>query len=75
MRGELNNKEVQLSFFSHFPYLTLSLTEFDLKGSATYRKETVVSADEIAFGVNLKTLLFDGAVSIDKIYLTRVRFK
>ncbi|WP_353089141.1 hypothetical protein [Flavobacterium sp.] len=29
----------------------------------------MVSADEIAFGVNLKTLLFDGAVSIDEIYL------
>lgn len=29
----------------------------------------MVSADEITFGVNLKTLLFDGAVSIDKIYL------
>jgi AsmA protein len=69
LKGELNFKEAQLSFFSHFPYLTLSLTEFDLKGSAPYRNETLVSADEIAFGINLKTLFFDGAVSIDKIYL------
>lgn len=69
LKGELNFKEAQLSFFSHFPYLTLSLTEFDLKGSAPYRNETLVSADEIAFGINLKTLLFDGAVSIDKIFL------
>lgn len=69
LKGELNFKEAQLSFFSHFPYLTLSLTKFDLKGSAPYRNETLVSADEIAFGINLKTLLFDGAVSIDKIYL------
>lgn len=69
LKGELNFKEAQLSFFSHFPYLTLSLTEFDLKGSAPYRNETLVSADDIAFGINLKTLLFEGAISIDKIYL------
>ena len=69
LNGELNFKEANLSFFEHFPYLTLTLTEFDLKGSAPFRKETLVGADEIAFGINLKALVFDGSVSIDKIFL------
>ena len=70
LRGELNFKEANLSFFKHFPSLTLSLNKFTLKGSAPYANETLVSADEIAFGINLKSLLFDKAVTIDKIFLS-----
>ncbi|MEN9335304.1 MAG: hypothetical protein RLZZ500_291 [Bacteroidota bacterium] len=69
INGELNFKEANLSFFEHFPYLTLTLTELDLKGSAPFRKETLVAADEVSFGINLKTLLLDGEVSINKIFL------
>ena len=42
LKGELNFKEAQLSFFSHFPYLTLSLTKFDIKDSIPYRNDTLV---------------------------------
>jgi len=70
LNGELNFKEANLSFFSHFPSLTLSLTKFSLKGSAPYKDETLVSADEISFGINLKSLIFDKAVAIDKIFLS-----
>lgn len=70
LNGELNFKEANLSFFNHFPSLTLSLTEFDLKGSAPYQKETLLSADEIAFGINLKDLILDSQVTINKIFLS-----
>lgn len=70
LNGELNFKEANLSFFNHFPSLTLSLEEFNLKGSAPYQKETLLSADEIAFGINLKDLIFGGQVTIDKIFLS-----
>ncbi len=70
LRGELNFKEANLSFFKHFPSLTLSLNKFSLKGSAPFANETLVSADEIAFGINLKSLIFDKAVTIDKIFLS-----
>jgi len=69
--GELNFKEAKLSFFNHFPSLTLTLTDFSLKGSAPFRDQTLVSAGEIAFGINLKSLVFDGKVTIDKIYISR----
>ncbi|HBI00813.1 MAG TPA: hypothetical protein DDY18_04230, partial [Flavobacterium sp.] len=34
LNGELSFKETNLSFFTHFPSLTLTLDEFLLKGSA-----------------------------------------
>lgn len=70
LNGELNFKEANLSFFNHFPSLTLTLEDFSLKGSAPYQKETLVSAREIAFGINLKSLIFDSAVKIDEIYVS-----
>jgi AsmA protein len=70
LKGELAFKEANLSFFNHFPSLTLSLEEFSLKGSQPFKKDTLVAANEIAFGINLKHLLFNGDVTIDKVFLS-----
>lgn len=70
LNGELNFKEANLSFFNHFPSLTLTLTDFSLKGSAPYKKETLLSANEVAFGINIRSLLFDKKVNIDKIFVS-----
>ncbi|NHM06757.1 hypothetical protein G4D82_05965 [Flavobacterium sp. CYK-4] len=70
LNGELNFSEAQLSFFNHFPSLTLTLKDFKLNGSAPYRNETLISANEIAFGINVKSLIFDSEVKIDKIFLS-----
>lgn len=69
LNGELAFKEANLSFFNHFPSLTLSLEEFSLKGSEPFKNDTLVYSNEIAFGINLKHLLFDGNVTIDKVFL------
>ena len=70
LNGELAFKEANLSFFNHFPSLTLSLEKFSLKGSSPFKKDTLVAANEIAFGINLKHLLFKGDVTIDKVFLS-----
>jgi len=70
LEGELNFKEANLSFFNHFPSLTLTLTDFSLKGSAPYKNETLVAANEVAFGINIKSLLFDNKINIDKIFVS-----
>lgn len=70
LNGELNFKEANLSFFNHFPSLTLTLTDFSLKGSAPFKNETLVAANEVAFGINLRSLLFNKKVNIDKIYVS-----
>ncbi len=68
--GELNFKEANLSFFNHFPSLTLTLTDFSLKGSSPYKKETLVSAKEVSFGIDVGDLVLDNNVNIDKIYVS-----
>ena len=70
LNGELDFKEAKLSFFNHFPSLTLTLTDFSLKGSAPYKNETLLSANEVAFGINIRSLLFDKKVNIDKIFVS-----
>ncbi|MFN3753156.1 AsmA family protein [Flavobacterium sp.] len=70
LNGELNFKEANLSFFNHFPSLTLTLTDFSLKGSSPYQNETLISANDVSFGINLKSLIFDSKVTIDQIYVS-----
>lgn len=70
LNGELSFKESKLSFFNHFPSLTLSLSEFNLNGSKPYKDETLLSAKEISFGINLKDLIFGSQVTVNKIFLS-----
>lgn len=70
LKGELNFAEANISFFNHFPSLTLTLNQFSLNGSAPYKSEKLLSANKIAFGINLKSLLFDKKIKIDKIFIS-----
>lgn len=67
--GDMNFSRARLSFFNHFPSLTLTLHDFTLKGAAPFKEDTLVAADEIALGVNLASV-FSGSIKIDKIFLT-----
>jgi len=68
--GELNFTKSKLSFFTHFPSLTVSLDELSLKGSTPFKNDTLLSADQVAFGINLKRLIFDNEIKIDEIYVS-----
>jgi len=68
--GEVNFSKARLSFFNHFPSLTLSLYDFSLKGSAPFKDDTLVSAKEVALGVNLSSI-FHKSIDINEIYLTK----
>jgi AsmA protein len=67
LKSELNFTDMNVSFFSHFPYLTLTLTNFSLKGSSPFEKDTLISAHEISFGVNIASL-FGKTIKITRIY-------
>ena len=69
LNGELNYAEANVSFFHHFPSLTISLTKFKLNGAAPYQKEAFITADEVSFGINVSSLVFSSAINIDQIYL------
>lgn len=68
--GELNFSKARLSFFNHFPALTLTLYDFSLKGSAPFQKDTLLATNELALGIRLNSLLSE-KIDIDEIYVSR----
>lgn len=73
LNGELDFSRAGLSFFNHFPSLTVTLYDVSLKGSAPFKKDTLVAADEIALGINVGSLIFGRQIHIDKIFLSDAR--
>ncbi|MES2575806.1 MAG: AsmA-like C-terminal region-containing protein [Bacteroidota bacterium] len=70
LAGEMNYSDVNVSFFKHFPSLTLTLDDFKLNGSVPFQKERLIDAKEISFGINVSSLIFGESIKIDEIYLS-----
>jgi AsmA protein len=70
LSAELNYSDVSVSFFHHFPSLTLTLNDLSLNGSAPYKSEKFITAKEVSFGINVASLVFSKEVKIDQIYLS-----
>ncbi|TDW49689.1 AsmA protein [Flavobacterium sp. 270] len=70
LSAELNYSDVSVSFFRHFPSLTLTLNDLHLNGSAPYTNEKFITAKEVSFGINVASLVFSKSVKIDQIYLS-----
>ncbi|MGC4129894.1 MAG: AsmA-like C-terminal region-containing protein [Bergeyella sp.] len=68
LAGKLDYKKTHLTFFRHFPSLTVSVDDFILKGSKPFEQDTLLAAKEVAVGINLANLIFKGEVKIDEIY-------
>jgi len=68
INGKAEFESTSLSFFTHFPSLTLSLNNFTLKGSAPFEKETLIHAKQLSFRLDLSTI-FSKQVKIDQIFL------
>lgn len=69
LNARLDFSKTHLSFFRHFPALTLSLDEVSLMGSAPFQQDTLLQARELALGVNLWSVFFEEHMHIDKIFL------
>ena len=73
LEGELNFKDSHLSFITHFPSLTLTLKEFSLNGSAPFEKQSLLTAKEIGFGIDIPSLLFGSEAQIGKIFIQNAK--
>jgi len=65
---EASFSSAKLTFFRHFPALTLSADEFFLAGSAPFPDDTLFYAKDLSIGVGLLALL-KNQVKVDEIYL------
>jgi AsmA protein len=72
IKGEVKFESTNISFFNHFPSLTLSLNNFLLKGSAPFQQDTLIYTKKLALGINLLSI-FSKQVKIDKFYLDNAR--
>lgn len=70
LNAKLDYSQSNISFFHHFPSLTVSLENFKLNGSAPYQNENLITAKEIAFGIDVPSLIFGKSVNIDKIFVS-----
>jgi AsmA protein len=68
LNGKVEFSGTSLSFFKRFPELTLTLEDFSLKGSAPFQQDTLVSAKDISFALDLTSLL-KTKIQVSKIYL------
>lgn len=72
LKTEMNFSEMDVSFFHHFPNLTITLTGFTLKSSAPFSRDTLIQARDISFGVNLLSTI-KGPLRITRLYLNKAR--
>lgn len=70
LNSQLQFSSTSLSFFKHFPNLTLTLYDLSLKGSAPFANDTLVAAKEVSFGISLSSV-FQKKITIDKIFLSQ----
>ncbi|MCX6282228.1 MAG: AsmA family protein [Bacteroidetes bacterium] len=70
LKTELNFSAMDVSFFTYFPNLTITLSDFSLKSSAPFNKDTLIKAKDVSFGVNLWSV-FKGPLKITRVYLVK----
>ena len=73
LEGELNFNDSELSFFKHFPSLTLTLNELNLNGSKPFKNQALVTAKEIGFGIDVWSVLFGSQTQIEEIYIDNAK--
>ena len=73
LEGELNFNDSELSFFKHFPSLTLTLHEFNLNGSKPFKNKSLISAKEIGFGIDVWSAVFGNQTQIEEIFLENAK--
>lgn len=67
--SELTFSKARVSFFTHFPSLAVTLQDINLTGAAPFSKESLITAKDLSFGVNMFSL-FSKLVKVDEIYLS-----
>ncbi|MGJ8549289.1 hypothetical protein [Winogradskyella wichelsiae] len=72
---ELQFKDSNISFFNHFPSLTFSFEDVNLSSSQPFEKDSLITAKELGFGINVFKLIFSDKVVINETYLTDCHIK
>ncbi|MDM9630466.1 AsmA-like C-terminal region-containing protein [Robiginitalea aurantiaca] len=69
LSSELRFKDTRATFFHHFPFLTLSMDEVELRGSGPFAEQPFIKAETLVFTIGIWRLLFTDQVDIKEIEL------
>jgi AsmA protein len=69
---ELSYNEINLTFFRHFPTLTVSLDEVFVRGAAGFVPDTLIYATDVSLGINVLSV-FSEKIEIKGIYLNQAK--
>lgn len=68
IKSDVEFEKINLSFYSHFPNLTVSLENSKIGASSNFPNENVIEAKEIALGIDL-IRLFGDKITFNELYL------
>ncbi len=66
--GQVNFSKVRLSFFRHFPHLTLTLHDFSLTGAEPFASDTLMAGEALSFGIDLASL-FGETLEVNRFFV------
>ena len=70
--GRLDFSKTRLSFFEHFPSLTLTLYDFSLTGAAPFANDTLLAGKALSFGLDLASI-FKETLEVNTFYIDDAR--
>lgn len=74
VQAELQVEAIGLSFFRHFPSLTLTMDNLYLGGSAPFDSDTLLFTRDLSLGLSIPSL-FSDKIKINEIYLDQATIK
>lgn len=74
LQSEVHFSEVGVTFFRHFPSLTITVDELFIAGSAPFDHDTLLYTKELDLGVNIPSLFSDN-YQVDELYLNEAVIK
>lgn len=70
VKTEVKFKNIDISFYTSFPQLTVTLNDTSIKGTNPFETENLLSAKEISLGIDLKSL-FGDKISFNKLVINQ----
>ncbi|PZX46523.1 AsmA family protein [Algoriphagus chordae] len=74
LQTEVQFSKVGLTFFRHFPSLTVTMDELFIAGSAPFEHDTLLYTKQLDLGINIPSLFSDN-YKVDKLYLNEAVIK
>lgn len=74
VNAEVKYKDPRLTFFAHFPVLTVTIGDFSVSGAPGYESDTLILGERLSLGVDILSIFSDN-LSVESIYGKALKVK